>query len=59
MGRKQKLKSGAEWDLLSGWRHLLCYIMRPGVKKKIKKGLNRRSRHEARADLRKRGGDGE
>lgn len=52
MGRRQKLKSGDEWDVVSGWRKLMCYTLRPGVCKSIKQKMNRRARREAKADIR-------
>lgn len=50
-GRRQKLKTGAEWDLVSGWRHFLCYMQRAGVKKKLKKQLNKRERQDAKREI--------
>lgn len=45
MGRRQVLKSGDEYDAVTGWRRLLKW--RPGERKAIKRKLNRRARKEA------------
>lgn len=45
MGNKQRVKSSAEWDLLTGWRHVMCYMQRAGVKKSIKNQMARRRRY--------------
>jgi hypothetical protein len=39
-----KMKGGAEHDCFSSWKHWLCYMHRPGVKKSIKRGYKRRER---------------
>jgi hypothetical protein len=51
MGRKQKLKGGDEYDVVGGWRKLMCYLQRAGVTKSIKQKMNRRYRHEAKRKL--------
>ena len=48
MGHRQKLKKGSEWDLLTEWKNLLCYMQRPGVKKRIKSDMRRRDRREGK-----------
>ena len=48
MGRKQKLKSGDEYDVVGGWRKWYCYLQRAGAVKSIKKKMNRRARLEAK-----------
>lgn len=45
-GRRQKIKSGCEWDVIGSWRKYYCYLARPGIKKAIRKQLNRRIRRE-------------
>lgn len=45
-GRRQKIKSGAEYDILGSWKRFYCYLARPGVKKSIKRAMNRRWRKE-------------
>jgi len=54
MGRRQKLKGGDEWDVVSKWRKILVYCSRPGVTKTIKKKMNRRDRKAARLSLKDR-----
>jgi len=49
---KQKLKNGGEFDVVSKWRHVLCYLQRPKVCKKIKRQMNKRFRREAKKELR-------
>ncbi len=51
MGRKQKLNYGGEFDVVSKWRHILCYCHRPGVKKTIKQQMNRRDRRVTKREL--------
>jgi len=48
MGHKEKLKDGAEYDVVTGWRNVMCYTSRAGVCKKIKKQMNRRIRRESK-----------
>ncbi len=50
---KQILKMADEWDLVTGWKHVMAYMHRPGVKHAIKTRLARRRRHEARHRIRK------
>lgn len=45
-GRRQKLKSGGECDIIGSWRKFYCYLKKPGVVKKIKRKLNKRWRQE-------------
>lgn len=46
-------KTGAEQDVISRKaRRVLCYLRRPGVAAGIKRGMRRRDRHAARAELR-------
>ena len=51
MGRKQKLKGGDEYDAVSNWRKLMCYMQRSGVTKSIKKKMNKRARQDAKRKL--------
>ena len=44
MGRKQKLKTSREYDLVSGWEKHAKW--KAGVRKKIKRRLNKRYRRE-------------
>jgi hypothetical protein len=45
------LKGGAEFDALTGWRKVLCYLDRPGVTKKIKRKYNKRVRAYAKQEI--------
>jgi len=47
-GRKQKLKGGDEFDVVSSWRRVYCYLQRAGVAKSIKKKMNKRFRKDAK-----------
>jgi len=51
MGHKEKLKGGAEFDVVSKWRHYLCYLSRPGVVKSIKRQMNKRHRKNVKEIL--------
>ena len=51
MGHKGKLKGGFEYDALTGWRKVLCYMQRPGIAKAAKAKYNRRQRRLARAQI--------
>lgn len=44
MGRKQKLKSGDEWDVVTKWRKLIARYGKAGQTKEVKRRLNRRER---------------
>ena len=48
MGWRTKLRGGAEWDVFSNWRRLLCYLQHPGITKRIKRQHNKRIRREAK-----------
>jgi hypothetical protein len=47
-GRTTPMKGGAEYDALTKWRQLLCYLGRSGVAKKIKRQYNKRARKEGK-----------
>lgn len=49
---KQILKKPDEWDLTTGWKHVMAYMHKPGIKHAIKRRLARRRRHEARHRIR-------
>ena len=51
-GRRQKLKTAAEWDFIGSWRRYYCYLQHAGVKKWIKRSLNKRWRKELNMALR-------
>ena len=44
---KQRLKTGDEWDVVTGWRKVLCWCQRAGATSKVKRRMRRRIRHEA------------
>lgn len=48
---KRKMNSGDEVNAFTKWRHV--YFWRPGERKAIKRGANRRERHEAAEEIRK------
>ena len=52
------LRGGAEMDVFTGWRRMLCYTQRAGVCKDAKRTYSRRLRSTAKRILR-RGADGE
>ena len=47
------IKGFDEEDAFTGWRHLLCYLQKPGAKSYIKRKARRRERHQAKAQIRK------
>ena len=49
---KQKLKTGDEWDVVTGWRKYLCWTQRPGACHKVKRRLRRRLRREGKMEIR-------
>ena len=51
MGRRA-IVNGDEQDAYTQWRHLLCYLARPGVVKKVKRSTHKRERQEAKALMR-------
>lgn len=51
MGRRA-IVTASEQDAFTAWRKVLCYIDRPGVVAKIKRGANKRDRQQARRDIR-------
>lgn len=52
MGKRRRV-NGAENDAFSRYsRRLLCYLTRPGITAKIKRGARRRERHEAKRQTR-------
>ena len=48
MGRREKLKGGDEYDILTRARRRYCYTNKPGVCRKVKRRFNRRMRRETR-----------
>ena len=47
------MTDAAEYDCFSRWRKWLCYLDRPGVKKSIRRGYNKRFRKAAKAEARR------
>jgi len=50
---RRQIKGFAEEDAFTSWRHVLCYMTRPGVRKAVKRRANRRERREAKREIRK------
>lgn len=50
---KRKAVKSDEYDVVTGWRHYLCYMQRAGVVSKIKRRMRRRERHDAKRDIQK------
>jgi len=49
---KRCMVNGDEQDAYSVWRHMLCYLQRPGVVKKIKRRTHKRERQEWKREVR-------
>jgi len=45
------MKSGFWQDCFTGWRKWLCYVARPGVRKKAKREYNKAIRQQTKRDL--------
>lgn len=52
MGRR-RVRDMAEEDAFTGWRRVLCYVQRPGVRSAVKRRARRRERHETRHAIRR------
>lgn len=46
------MKQASEFDAFTGWRYVLAYVDRPGVRKHIKRGYNKRVRKYFKQELR-------
>lgn len=44
------MRSFAEEDAFTRWRHVLSYVQRPGVRAKIKRAYRRRERREGKRE---------
>lgn len=44
MGHREALKGIEEWNVFTGWRHLIVKYLKPGKTKKVKRMFNRRIR---------------
>lgn len=53
MGNRQTIKSGDEYDVVSGWRKVMKWCDKPGVKKEVRKRLSKRARRESKDELKK------
>lgn len=51
-GRIEPMKGGHEYDALTKWRRVLCYLDRSGVAKKIKRKYNKRVRQAGKKEVR-------
>jgi hypothetical protein len=49
MGHKEQMKGGDEYDSLTGWKEFLSF--KPGARKKVKRGFNKRVRREAKQEV--------
>lgn len=57
MGHKERLKSGAEYDLLYGRRNY-CYMHNTSAPRKIKKQLTHRTRRKDKIELKNQSKEG-
>lgn len=48
---KEPARTGAEQDVICGWRTWYCYTKRPGVTAGIKRQIRRRARRAAKLRL--------
>lgn len=48
---KRRMRSADEYDAFTRWRKWYCYLARPGVVAKIKRGANQRERATERRAL--------
>ncbi len=51
MRTKEPPKGGAEHDVLSGWRRVLCWTQRAGACSFYKRQNRRRQRHKMNKDM--------
>jgi hypothetical protein len=49
---KRRAITGAEQDVVTGWRHRLTFTQRAGVTSGIKRQIRRRERREGRREAR-------
>jgi len=48
---KRRAVNGDEQDAYTAWRHVLCYLGRPGVVKAIKRRTHKRERREWKREV--------
>jgi len=51
--RSEHKSSASEIDAFTGWRKVLCYMQRAGVRKKIKRDSHRKDRMQAKREIRR------
>ena len=51
-GRTEPMKGGDEYDALTRWRQVSCYLSKSGVAKKIKRKYNKRVRQSGKKEVR-------
>lgn len=49
---KRKVVTAAEYDVVTGWRRMYCYLQRAGVTAGIKRQIRRRERREGKTGIR-------
>lgn len=49
----RKAVKADEYDVITGWRRVICYMQRAGVVSRIKRRMRRRERHQANRATRK------
>lgn len=52
MGHRDRLIDGDEYDVVSKWRHVMCWCHKPGAKSRVKRKIRRRTRRQAKENLR-------
>lgn len=50
----RRIVHGIETDAYGPWRHYLCYMQRPGMRKWVKRMTHKRERREGRQEARQR-----
>ena len=50
--QKRIVKSNDEEDVMTGWRHVMCWTQRAGAKAGVKRRARRRERHSAKRAVR-------
>lgn len=48
MGHREPIKSGAEHDVVTGWRRVMAWCHRAGAKASVKRQMRRRARRDAK-----------
>ena len=50
-GRIEPMKGAEEYDALTKWRRVICYLSKSGVAKKIKRKYNKRVRQSGKKEI--------